>query len=204
MVDGGSTDGTREIVNNFENVLLVDEIGRNGMYAAIHQGFEKADGNYFAYVNADDEVLKSGFETMYNHITKTEKCDFVYSNAKFFFEEENKNIDMIAKSRASFFLKNGIMPFVQPSSIYSKALYDDIGGLRYDIFRICGDLDMFQRMVLHGTNPYHIKEFSTRFLKYSGSLAAISQDLKKEELKFLTSQPKVNNFLLKIMFKLNL
>lgn len=203
VVDGGSTDGTKEIIKKYNNVTLIDEQGKDGMYAAIHQGFERAKGTYFAYVNADDEVIKSGFEAMYKSIIGESNRDLVYSNAKFYYEEENRHADMVAKRNAAFFLKNGIMPFVQPSSIYSKKLYFAIGGLRYETFKICGDLDMFQRMILHGARPYHVQEFSTIFLKYSGSLAAVSQVRKNKELTHLNLQPKWNKTLLKVLFKLN-
>lgn len=203
IVDGGSDDGTLEVLKKYPHLILLHQKERSGMYGAIHQGFSHAKGDYFAYVNCDDEVIKEGFEKMYQTIVADKSCDLVYSNAQFYYEDSGKNVPMKAKRNAGFFLRQGIMPFVQPSSIYTKRIYKKIGGLRYEIFKICGDLDMFQRMVLEGVMPKYVPEFSTVFLKYSGSLAAVSQTRKKEEYKKLEAKPKYHKYILGAAFRLD-
>ena len=54
-------------------------------------------------------------------------------------------------------MKAGVVPFVQPSVMYSKKAYFEIGGLNYDKFRLIGDRDLFQRMA-------HNKDISFLFM----------------------------------------
>lgn len=202
IVDGGSKDKTLDIIEKYDHIKLVHQTENTGMYGAIHMGFEHAKGDYFAYINCDDLLIKEGFEAMYELITSSKENDFVYSNAIFNFQEESRESNMISKKNAKFFLKKGIMPFVQPSSIYSKDLYTKVGGLRFDKFRLCGDLDLFQRMVLSGVTPNRVNAFSTKFLMYSGSLAATNREKMKKELSLLEKPTSTNEFFNKVLFKL--
>lgn len=68
IIDGGSTDGTVEIIKRYEKHLgdWVSEPDK-GMYDAIHKGLSKAKGEIQCYLNADDlfygEALKIVGET---------------------------------------------------------------------------------------------------------------------------------------------
>lgn len=55
IVDGGSTDGTLEIIKKYESKLAywISEPD-NGMYHALQKGFDKATGEIMAWLNSDD------------------------------------------------------------------------------------------------------------------------------------------------------
>lgn len=200
IVDGGSTDGTMEIVKKYDHLIAFQQSRKNGMYGAIDEGFKAAKGEYLAYVNCDDLIVPEGFTAMYSCISNEDACDMVYSDAQFYFKDTGKYSAMKAKRNAAFFLKQSVMPFVQPSSIYTAKVYKEIEGLRYDKFRICGDLDMFQRMILHGVKPVYLPKCSTIFLKYDGSLEAVSQDRKKIEIRDLKIQPTLHKYIIRFLF----
>jgi len=59
VVDGGSTDGTKEILREFEdeyNLRWTSEPD-DGMYDAIEKGFEMAAGEIYSWLNSDDMYL---------------------------------------------------------------------------------------------------------------------------------------------------
>lgn len=59
IVDGGSTDGTLDIIKKYDgqyNMRWISEKD-NGMYDAITKGFAMADGDIFAWLNSDDMYL---------------------------------------------------------------------------------------------------------------------------------------------------
>jgi hypothetical protein len=58
VIDGGSTDGTVEILREYSDQLsvLVSEPDR-GQYHALSKGFELADGEIFCWLNGDDLYL---------------------------------------------------------------------------------------------------------------------------------------------------
>jgi glycosyltransferase involved in cell wall biosynthesis len=184
IVDGGSSDRTLAILNKYPHVKLVIQSNNFGMYGAIHEGILSSNGDYVAYVNCDDLILKNGFEKMYNDIIKN-RCDLIYSDGYWHYPKKNKYIIKPGIPFGSFFLKNGILPFIQPSSIYLKSSYNKINGFDYKKFKIIGDKDLFVRMSkIKGFNAKYINTFSTIFLKYGDSLGDRNISLYQKELIF--------------------
>jgi len=59
MVDGGSTDGSLEIINRYQSSFSETIIGHDeGQADAINKGLEKASGEIFQWINSDD-ILES-------------------------------------------------------------------------------------------------------------------------------------------------
>lgn len=170
VVDGGSSDSTIEKVLKYPHVRLIKEKNKKGMYSAIHQGFVFSVGDALTWVNSDDQVISEGYEQMY-HLLQNENLDFVYGNG-FFVDINGKKIATIKGVKsAKFFLKHGIMPFLQPASIYRKDLYCKIGGLRYNKFKIVGDFDLFNRMAFVKDVKFgRVNTETIKFLKYGESL----------------------------------
>src|SRR6218665_2201901 len=55
VIDGGSTDGTLEIIKKYEDrIFYWTSEPDNGMYDAINKGFKKASGQIMAWINSDD------------------------------------------------------------------------------------------------------------------------------------------------------
>ena len=58
IIDGGSTDGTPQIIEQYENKLSYWHSQKdNGQYDAINQGFSKSTGEIMYWLNADDMLL---------------------------------------------------------------------------------------------------------------------------------------------------
>lgn len=55
IIDGGSTDGTIDIIRRYEDKIAywVSEPDR-GIYDAMNKGASKANGEYIAFLNSDD------------------------------------------------------------------------------------------------------------------------------------------------------
>ncbi|GLR18863.1 glycosyltransferase [Portibacter lacus] len=200
IVDGGSDDGTLDIVDKFPHLILLKQKEKSGMYGAIHEGILETKGDFLSYVNADDTIEKNGFQAMYKEITSLGN-DLVYSDAEFHFIETNKYKYIKGHRFAIFFLRKGIMPFVQPSSIYSKNIYNKVGGLRFDKFKLFGDLDLFQRITQHSKKVSYVPQKSAVFMMREDSLAHKFRDAGKKELQFLKYY-KGDKLWVKALFKL--
>ena len=189
IVDGGSTDGTWELVmGKYPNITSVKQRGSGGMYAAIHQGFKIAKYDILAWVNCDDEIITQNYQDAVQLMNK-EDIDFLYGDGEFFWENEKKCTKHKANSFGKYFLKKGIMPFLQPSSMYKKDLYES-NPLKFDTFRICGDLELFMRMVeCKNVKVRYFRKSLSRFLKYGGSLGDLNNVRYQEEKKGLKHNP---------------
>lgn len=63
VIDGGSTDGSADIIRKYEPWLAYWTSGKDrGQSHAINKGWEKATGDLIAYLNSDDTYLLGAFE----------------------------------------------------------------------------------------------------------------------------------------------
>ncbi|MCM1175368.1 MAG: glycosyltransferase [Blautia sp.] len=72
IIDGGSTDGTIDIIRKYEGTYPMRYISEpdEGMYDAICKGFDMADGDIMAWLNYDDMYMDNAFEivnTVFEH-----------------------------------------------------------------------------------------------------------------------------------------
>ena len=87
-IDAGSTDGTLEILKEYEKkdfrVKVVVSQKRSYGYQ-VNMGISMASGNYIGIVESDDYIAQDMYETLYNEIIK-ENVDYVKASATSFWE----------------------------------------------------------------------------------------------------------------------
>ncbi len=181
IVDGGSSDDTLVIVSKYPNVKIVHQRERGGMYHAIHLGILEANGKFVTWVNADDVIISRGYEKLYDSIMPG-NADVVYSNAYFIDVAGNRLKSIKGRFFAKYLLQNGIFPFIQPAAVFTRALYEQVGGFDYQNFKIAGDLDLFHKFSLVEAAKFKkINEYSVEFLKHGESLGDKNTALANEE-----------------------
>ncbi len=109
IIDGGSTDGTLEILNNYKKILskIISEPD-NGVYDAMNKGTRLAKGEWISYMNSGDQfngdnILSKIFVEAGNEILKK---DVIYSDVI----TSYKTIKKIRKAKKSNSLWRG-QPF---------------------------------------------------------------------------------------------
>jgi glycosyltransferase involved in cell wall biosynthesis len=78
VVDGGSTDGTLEILDRYKNRLSYSSAPDRGPSDAAHKGFRQAHGEIFAWINADDAYLPGAIATAVEYLLAHPDVDVVY------------------------------------------------------------------------------------------------------------------------------
>lgn len=81
LVDDGSTDGSSELCDEFKNSysnIRVFHKKNGGPSSARNLGIDEAEGDFIAFVDADDELYKDAYETAMNGMEK-ENIDYVFS-----------------------------------------------------------------------------------------------------------------------------
>jgi glycosyltransferase involved in cell wall biosynthesis len=87
LVNDGSTDGTRELIAEYEpklkrrgyEVVIVDQ-GNAGCCAAVHAGLIRMTGDYFCLVDCDDRLDPKYVSHMANWLETHEDCDVAACN----------------------------------------------------------------------------------------------------------------------------
>lgn len=162
VVDGGSTDGTLDIIREYEprfsgHMRWISERDR-GIYDAMNKGIMMARGEVVGILNSDDfytsddvlECVVRGFDDSldavygdihYVHPNDLSKCVRYYSSKNF----------------KPWTVRFGYMP-AHPSFYVRKAVYDKYGLYSLD-YKIAADFDMIVRLFCkHRINAKYMKK----------------------------------------------
>lgn len=150
IVDGGSTDGTINIVKQKlrDGDVFVSEPDE-GLYDAMNKGVDLATGDIVGVLNSDDFYESDdAVATVVEMFRRTPEADLVFGDVVFV-SPDNLN-KVIRLYRAAHFrpwkLRFGWMP-PHPATFVRKTAYDRVGKYRLDM-RIAADYDMFVRWLL--------------------------------------------------------
>ncbi len=158
IIDGGSTDGTVDIIRKYEKKISrwVSEPDR-GIYDAMNKGIRMATGDVVGLLNADDiyyntDVLKDIAACMSDI-----KIDACYSDLVYV---DPKNVNRIIRywKSCSFILGNFRQAWVPPHPTFfvRKRVYDQYGvfDLRY---RLAADFELMARFLEnHGIQAVYV------------------------------------------------
>lgn len=187
IVDGGSTDDTTKIVQEYSSRidLFLSEKDR-GLYDAVGKGFDRATGDIFCYLNADDtfepgalaravEAFKGnpGYEVIY--FDESINNEFWKSQNK-----QQKDVDFID-------LWHGHVLF-QASVFFTRRAYYSVGGINRTM-KLAGDAELWLRLSLLYRFRYcfghvssasiHDRQLSRDMGAYYGELLKIKQQYRE-------------------------
>jgi glycosyltransferase involved in cell wall biosynthesis len=100
VINDGSTDGTKDIVNNYvlkypQSVKLINKVN-GGHGSAINIGIENASGKYLCVVDGDDWVNSSALEEMVSYMRNAD-ADVILTNFK--------KVDVVTGEIRTFIIK---------------------------------------------------------------------------------------------------
>jgi glycosyltransferase involved in cell wall biosynthesis len=145
IMDGGSTDGSVEIIKKYAPWLTywVSEKD-NGQSHAINKGWRRAQGDIIGWLNSDD-ILKPGALSQIVSAFKGDKVDFIYGNTELI--DENSVIlgpDRGQQVEFSQMLRTLVIPIPQPGSFIQHQALARVGLLDEDL-HVVMDRDFFVR-----------------------------------------------------------
>lgn len=78
VVDGGSTDGTLDVLRRYERRLEWISEPDRGQSHAINKGFRRSRGEILAWLNSDDTYLPGAVSAAVEHLLQHPECAMVY------------------------------------------------------------------------------------------------------------------------------
>ena len=77
IVEGGSTDGTREFLSRHKGLRIIHEAKRQGPVRARNKGFRAARGRYVMWLNDRAYPLRGSVEAAIGELERSEKVGLV-------------------------------------------------------------------------------------------------------------------------------
>lgn len=160
IVDGGSTDGSLEVLNKYSDRITnwVSEKDM-GIYDAMNKGISKSKGRYCLFLNAGDYLAEENvLEEFYKWGRKE---DIVYGDMIL----KNKgNTETLMKSPDSVSMRRMLADTIwHPVSFINRKLFEQYG--QYDLqFRIVADYEFFVRTIIkEKVTTFHIPKVISIF-----------------------------------------
>ena len=145
IIDGGSTDGSAEIIKKYEKCLAYWSSEKDkGQTHAINKGFKMATGQLIAWQNSDDIYLPGAFYKIARKFSENPEANLVFGNKYAIDENENIIRDMryVSFNHKSLLYEGSALS--NQSAFWKKELMDKVG-LLDENFKFCMDYDFWVR-----------------------------------------------------------
>jgi len=154
IMDGGSSDGSLEIIKKYADRISYWESKKDkGQTDAINKGFARASGQLYAWLNSDDTYTPGAIQEMVEYMNAHPDVGMVYGDCNFI----DANDSIIGKFNAQQTdyqrLRNGFVHIPQQSAFWRSKLYKQVGPLDETIY-FAMDYDLWLRLARISTIKY--------------------------------------------------
>lgn len=156
VIDGGSTDGTVEILEQYQRKgwihYLVSEKD-SGLYSAINKGIKASHGEYIHIMNTDDFFLDLDYFRKSMKVLENREYDFIHADKVIKSREGKPDYIKKGDEMVGFFR----MPFRHQTMIVNRNIFGEIG-LFNEKYQIAADYKFALQILLTGKKGYYIPE----------------------------------------------
>ena len=147
IIDGGSTDNSINIIKKYESKLTywISEKD-NGMYDAIQKGFNKATGEIFAWINADDLYHQKSFFIIAEIFSKFTNINWLVGSTSIL-DEYGRFINVYPSRKFTRydFISGDFKWIQQESCFFRRVLYEKAGAYLVNTLKYAGDFELWLR-----------------------------------------------------------
>ena len=182
IIDGGSTDGSKELIEDTANKLTASDYNPlsfwcsesdSGIYNALNKGLSHCRGTYINCMNSGDEFYDN--QTLEKLFSTSHNSDIIFGNS-FHYSKENAFISHYPESVDLYFLYH--------SNICHQAMFVKTELLKASPFdeqyRICADYAKWLELMIQGCSfkyvPNMIYRFDMTGLSNTGNLITIERE----------------------------
>ena len=168
IVDGGSTDGTVDVLNEYAEKGWIRYISESdtGIYDAMNKGIQLAQGSYVAFLNSDDYYHNPLAVELSVEALEKNGADFSYG-AALYVDTNGKVVDQNHPHHApDISTVFHCMPFCHQTMFTRRTVFLD-GNMFDTSYKIAGDYDLLIRMCLQNYESVFVAHSLVTF-RYGG------------------------------------
>jgi len=179
LVDSGSTDGSREIIEKYKNVINKIIFEKDcGPSDGLNKGFAYATGDIYGYLNSDDVLLPDSLKEVGKYFKDNQEIDVLSGHC---FVIDSKG-NVIQKAFSHKFSIDGYLQkysvLIQQSTFFKKELFEKFGGFNVNN-RITWDGELMLKFASNKAKFKVVNKFWSCFRIYEFSITG-SKDYNKK------------------------
>jgi glycosyltransferase involved in cell wall biosynthesis len=154
IVDGGSTDGSVDVIKKHEGRLAwwVSEQDK-GQTDAINKGFNRANGEILAWLNSDDTYNPGAISAAVKFLTENPDVAMIYADCDFI-NEQGAVIGKFNSAQTDYRrLREGYVHIPQQTMFFRAKYWKELGPLDPS-FYFAMDYDLWTRIAAHAPIKY--------------------------------------------------
>ncbi|MFC1868225.1 glycosyltransferase family 2 protein [Thermodesulfobacteriota bacterium] len=191
VMDGGSTDGSVDIIKKYANRLTHWESHPDkGQADAIYRGFERATGEILGWVNSDDLLISGCLDKTRRYFATHPEEEWVVGGTILIDRKGgyvpnsrgNPRCNLGGRIKFHRLLFSGC-GFNQPASFWRRETFFDVGGFDRSL-RFCFDYDLYFRLAQRRPSG-NIRDFLACFRKHPASKSNTIQNIRDAENELL-------------------
>ena len=167
VMDGGSTDGTLEILEQYGNRLRFSSAPDNGPPDAIHKGMASARGEILVWLNADDTFQPGAIRHAVDFLTSHPDVDVVYGDG-WWIDEDSRPLSPYPSLPFDASVLTRDCFICQPAAFIRAKAYHECPLNPQQRFSF--DYDLWIRMAAQGVRFAYIKEHLANTRMHGGAL----------------------------------
>ncbi len=147
VVDGGSTDGTVEIISKASSIARFVSEPDEGIYDAMNKGISMANGDIVGILNADDFYNSNHVLSSIAKVFENSSIDACYADLVYVDQNDTDKVVRYWKSssfKQGLFLKGWMPP--HPTFFCKKSVYEKYGVFNLD-YKIAADVEILFRFI---------------------------------------------------------
>ena len=175
VIDGGSTDGSCEIIQKYADRLAYWQSQPDqGQTDAINQGFAHATGEILAWLNSDDLLLPGAVSAAVRALDEHPQAAMVYGDA-LLINAEGKTIGKFPAAQTDYRkLRRGYVHIPQQASFFRADLWQQVAPLDVS-FYFAMDYDLWVRLAALAPLVY-VPEFWAAFRLHGAGKSIAADD----------------------------
>ena len=185
VVDPGSTDGSREIIEKYRSKITTfisdpDEGPADGL----NKGFAAATGEIFAYINADDALLPGAVRSVVDFFNNRPDTDVVTGHG-YIIDGNEKVIRRFFSAPFSLWrFAYGHSVVIQQSTFFRNSAYQKVGG--FNLANITSwDAELLLEMAMHGAKVRKANAYWSVFTLHPDSISGSQRRADESEVNHL-------------------
>ena len=169
VLDGGSTDGSVDLIRKYERDIDHWESAKDkGQSDAIDRGFRRATGDVLGWLNSDDVFLPGALARVREAFERHPEWDVV-TGYHVSIDGDSRILSLHRGPRETLAkVRRGIIRVCQQTCFFRRKLYESIGGVNVSLHCVM-DHDLWFRMFDAGATWGHIPHFQAAFRWHSAS-----------------------------------
>lgn len=169
VVDPGSTDGSRELIESYGDKIVKVFALDKGPADGLNQGFKQATGDVYGFINSDDYLLPEALKHIDQYFS-TKGFSYFVTGQGYTESAQGQHIKIRPQRLTAQGMLHRSAVMFQQATFFSAKAYQAVGGFN-TTNETCWDYELFLRFLLNGVKHEVIAQDVAAFRLHDQSIS---------------------------------